>query len=248
MSRGKLIVAWVAAAIGISTALLLGNWQTRRGDAKLILQAQADTAERAEPIEIAPTRAAIEQTEVTLPRRVRISGVFDAAGTVYLDNRTLNGAAGVYVLTPLVIGPELPVVLIDRGWKARNMQDRARVEAPLPPSDRVSIEGLAVARPSMLLELGGKPEHRVPGLWQNLDYAAYEHATGRSVARFVIRQIDDGLGGTARSGVSDGLRREWLRPASGVERHRGYAFQWYSLATLIAVLTILLSWKHRHRR
>lgn len=238
MPRAKLITAWVAAAVGISAAICLGNWQTRRGDVKLMLQAEADAAERAEPIEIAPTRASLEQIASALPRRVRISGAFDASGTVYLDNRMLNSVAGVYVLTPLILGADLPAVLIDRGWKARDMQDRARVEAPLPAAGRVSIEGVAVARPSALLELGGKQEHRVPGLWQNLDYAAYEQATGRSVARFVVRQADGG---------ADGLRREWPRPASGVEKHRGYALQWYSLAGLIAALAFLLSWKYRRR-
>ena len=169
-----------------------------------------------------------------------MSGVFDPAGTVYLDNRPLNGVAGFYVITPLVIGEGLPAVLVDRGWKAHDLQDRARIAAPMPPSGRVSVEGLAVARPSVLLELGGKAEHRVPGLWQNLDYAAYEQATGRSVARFrnpAERPM------TQSGSPPDGLRREWPRPASGVEKHRGYAFQWYSLAVLIAALAVFFGWK-----
>ena len=79
-----------------------------------------------------------------LPRKVRVSGVFDPAGTVYLDSRMLNGVAGFYVITPLVIGEGLPAVLIDRGWKAHDMLDRARIAAAMPPSGRVTVEGLAV--------------------------------------------------------------------------------------------------------
>ncbi len=233
MPRRKLIVAFFAAAIGIATTIALGNWQTRRGDAKLSLQAQADAAERAVPIDIAPSRSSIEDVAAALPRKVRVTGVFDHAGTVYLDNRTLGGVAGFYVITPLVVGDGLPAVLIDRGWHARSMQDRTRVTATLPLPGRIAIEGLAVARPPMLLELGRQPERRVPGIWQNLDYAAYEQATGRRVARFVIRQSGK---------ASDGLRREWPQPASGIEKHRGYAFQWYSLAALIAGLAIWFGW------
>lgn len=239
MPRRKLIVALLAAAIGIATAILLGNWQMRRGDAKLALQAQTDAAEQAAPVDIMPSRSSIENAAAALPRRVRVSGVFDPAGTVYLDNRTLNGVAGFYVITPLVIGEGLPTVLIDRGWRAHDMQDRARVPAAMPPSGRVNIEGLAVARPSVLLELGGKSEHRVPGIWQNLDYTAYEQATGRRIARFVVQVSGNAPGDNAA--VS--LRREWPRPASGVEKHRGYAFQWYSLATLIAALAVFFGWK-----
>ena len=244
MPRRKLIVAFVAAAIGIATAISLGIWQTRRGDAKLALQAQADAAERAPPIDIAPSRLSIESAGTALPRKVRVSGVFDPAGTIYLDNRMLDSAAGFYVITPLVISEGLPAVLIDRGWKAHDMRERARVAAAMPPSGRVSIEGLAVARPSALLELDSKPEHRVPGIWQNLDYLAYEQATGRSVARFVVQQAGEAQSDNA----ADGLRREWPRPASGVEKHRGYALQWYSLAVLIAALAAFFGWKDWRER
>ena len=236
MSRSKLIFALIAAAIGVAAAISLGNWQTRRGHSKLAMQAQADAAERAAPLEIATSRASIENVASGLPRRVRISGVFDASGTILLDNRILGGAAGYYVITPLVIGDGLPAVLIDRGWKARSASDRA--EPAAPPSGPVSIEGLAVARPTALLELGSAPKLEVPGFWQNLDYEAYERATKRSVARFVVRQA-----GAVRNDVADGLRREWLQPGSGVEKHRGYAFQWYALAALIAALAAYFSWK-----
>jgi cytochrome oxidase assembly protein ShyY1 len=155
---------------------------------------------------------------------------------VYLDNRTLDGVAGLYVITPLAIADGLPAVLIDRGWMMRDMHDRQRVSAPPPAAGRVTVEGVAVARPSMLLELGDSSARPVPGLWHNLDYAAYERATGRSVARFVVRQRNE-------SGSSDGLRHQWVQPATGVEKHRGYAFQWYSLAALIAAFATWSSWK-----
>lgn len=242
MQRRKLIFAAIAAVVGIVAAASLGSWQMRRGDAKLALQVQADAAERVEPVVLEPSIASFDKLASLLPRRVRVSGVFDAAGTIYLDNRTLNGVAGVYVLTPLIIARELPAVLIDRGWKARDMQDRTRVDAPAPPAGTVDVEGLAVARPSVLLELGSHPEHRIPGLWQNLDYEAYEQASGRRVARFVIRQAPPGTGSL------DSLRREWPQPADGVDRHRGYAFQWYSLAVLIAALAVGLGWRQWNQR
>ena len=237
MPLSKLIVALIAAAIGVAAAISLGNWQTRRGDAKQALQAQADAAERAAPLEITASRASIENVAAELPRRVRISGVFDSSGTILLDNRMLGGVAGYYVITPLVIGRGLPVVLIDRGWKART--EGQGIDVSLAQAGEVSIEGLAVVRPSALLELGGTPKLEVPGIWQNLDYEAYERAAKRSVARFVVRQANSVRGEQAASG----LRREWPQPASGVEKHRGYAFQWYALAALIAVLATYFGWK-----
>ncbi len=239
MPRRKLIFALIAAVLGFATAVSLGNWQSRRGDAKLALQARADAAEQAAVLDIEPSRQSIENAGARLPRKVRVSGAFDPAGTIYLDNRSLAGVAGYYVITPLVIAAEAPAVLVDRGWKARSAGERAEAAAAPPPAGRVSIEGLAVARPSALFELGAVPKLQVPGIWQNLDYDAYERAAKRSVARFVVRQT----GAVTGSDAVDGLRREWPQPATGVEKHRGYAFQWYALAALIAVLAVYFSWQ-----
>ena len=234
MPRSKLIFAWIAAAIGVAAAISLGNWQTRRGDAKVILQAHADAAERAAPLEVA-SRSSIENIAAGLPRKVRVTGSFDPTGTVLLENRMVNGVAGYQVITPLVIDHGLPAVLIERGWKPRGAAAGADAFPP-PPSGRVTVEGLAVARPSTVLELGGAPKLDVPGSWQNLDYDAYEKVVKRSVARFVVRQA-------ASTEAADSLRREWPQPASGVDKHRGYAFQWYALAGLICALAVYFSWK-----
>jgi cytochrome oxidase assembly protein ShyY1 len=98
---------------------------------------------------------------------------------------------------------------------------------------RVHIEGLAVDHVPRVLELGPHGGS-LRGIWQNLDFTAYEQASGHPVARFVVEQTNE---------TADGLRRVWPRPDTGVERHRGYAFQWYSLALLIAALTLYFGGK-----
>jgi surfeit locus 1 family protein len=44
------------------------------------------------------------------------------------------------------------------------------------------------------------------------------------------------------SAAADGRVREWPAPAAGIDRHRGYALQWYSLAGLAAGLTAWYAW------
>jgi cytochrome oxidase assembly protein ShyY1 len=227
MHRRKQLFALIVAAAGIALTISLGNWQSRRGDAKEALQAEWDAAQRLQPTTLA-SQAALDSVTGALPRRVRLSGVFVPSATVYLDNRMRDGVAGFDLVTPLAIGDALPLVLVDRGWIARDMQDRARMpEAPVPAGE-VVIEGLAVARMPRLLELGGAQERRIPGIWQNLDFETFEQVHGRRVARFVVQQT---------SAAPDDLRRDRPRPATGVEKHRGYALQWYSLAVLIAGLS-----------
>jgi cytochrome oxidase assembly protein ShyY1 len=110
-----------------------------------------------------------------------------------------------------------------------------RTELPRAPvsSGPLLIEGVAVPHVPRVLGLGTQGG-TLRGIWQNLEFEAYERASGRKVARFVVQQTND---------TGDGLRRVWLRPDAGVDKHRGYAFQWYSLAALIAGLTLYFGGK-----
>jgi cytochrome oxidase assembly protein ShyY1 len=159
---------------------------------------------------------------------VRLRGSFVPDATVYLDNRMRESVAGFDVVGAISIGSGFPLVPVDRGWAARDLQDRNRLPAAQAPEGETTIEGLALAGMPRLLELGSEPERRIPGIWQNLDLADFERVLGRRVARFVVQQTSDS---------PDGLRRDRPQPALGVDKHRGYALQWYSLAALIAVLT-----------
>jgi surfeit locus 1 family protein len=38
------------------------------------------------------------------------------------------------------------------------------------------------------------------------------------------------------SNVGDGLSRQWPRVETGVDKHHGYAFQWFALCALAALL------------
>jgi cytochrome oxidase assembly protein ShyY1 len=80
-----------------------------------------------------------------------------------------------------------------------------------------------------LLELAPATALPLPGIWPNLEFEDYERIAGVRVARLVVQQTSDAV---------DGLRRAWPPPASGVEKHRGYALQWYGLAALGAGLTL----------
>jgi cytochrome oxidase assembly protein ShyY1 len=225
--RGRRFLALTAAAAGIALTVSLGNWQMRRGDAKQALQAEWDAAQRGAPVQL-DSQAAIDQVERTLPRRVQLRGSLVPAATVYLDNRMRQGVAGFNVIAAISIGSALPLVPVDRGWAARDPLERARLPAAPAPEADVVIEGLAVAGMPRLLELGSEPERRIPGIWQNLEFDDFERVLGRRVARFVVQQTSE---------LPDGLRRDRPQPSLGVDKHRGYALQWYSLAALIAVLT-----------
>ena len=232
---------WFAVATGVALTLLatsLGNWQTRRGDTKEAIEAQWHNAESARPIEVATLNDATA-VAASLPRRVMLRGTFVPAATVFVDNRTLSGVAGFQVITPLRLEDGTAAVLINRGWAARDARDPARIPDLTTPAGAVPIEGLAVARVPRLLELASTVTPALPGIWPNLEFEDYERAAGFAVARVVVQQTND---------TADGLRRVWPRPAAGVEKHRGYALQWYGLAALSAGLTLYFGGRALRRR
>ncbi|HQR76844.1 MAG TPA: SURF1 family protein [Burkholderiaceae bacterium] len=219
---GAILVGAAVTSLGIA----LGSWQTRRGDEKAALQAQLDAAEAMTPVTV-NSRAEFAQVTAQLPRRVRMQGQFLPERTVFIDNRSLNGVAGFQVVAPLRL-PDGASVLVNRGWIARDARDPSLMPGVVSPTGSLEIEGLAVARVPRLLELAPPPSLRVPGIWPNLEPDDYEQMTGLTVARFVVQQTN---------ASADNLQRVWVRPASGVEKHRGYALQWYGLAALSACLT-----------
>lgn len=232
MLPAKVIVAVLAGVVGVALTTSLGNWQTRRGDEKAARQAQWNDALARAPGLVANGEHAAAVAR-QLPQRVQARGTFVPEATIYIDNRLVDGVAGFQVVTPLAVADGMPWVLVNRGWAPRNMADRE--EVPTAPVSRapVQIEGIAVAHVPRVLELGTEVGS-LRGIWQNLDFDAYERASGHKVARFVVQQTND---------TGDGLRRVWQRPDAGVDKHRGYAFQWYSLAALIAGLTLYFGGK-----
>jgi surfeit locus 1 family protein len=223
----------VAALAVVALTVSLGNWQLRRADEKAALQAGREAALAADPVRIgaAPIDAA-----ALAGQRVVLVGRFEPSGTVFLDNRTRGGVAGFHVLTPLrVIGaagagdPDARHVLVLRGWIARDVADRTRLPALRTPEDTVRVEGLAMTalpQPIVLArdETDPAPDAR---LWQRLELDAYRRWSGLALQPVLVRQT---------SALDDGLARDWAEPGSGVDKHHGYAFQWYALALATALL------------
>lgn len=236
MLTPRVIVALLAGIAGVALTISLGNWQTRRGDEKAARQAQWDEALARAPTPIAGPDDASGVAR-NLPQRVEMNGTLVTEASVYIDNRLVDGVAGFQVITPVAVAEDMPWILVNRGWSARSMADRTRLPAAPIASAPLRVEGIAVPHVPRALEIGerGGP---LGGIWQNLDFEAYERASGRRVARFVVQQTSD---------TGDGLRRVWARPDAGVDKHRGYAFQWYSLAALITVLTLYFGGKALRR-
>lgn len=227
----KFGLALGAGVAGTAIAVAAALWQTQRADDKLALQAQWDAALAARPVLLDANRLA---QGIAVPSRVSLRGEFLPSFTVYLDNRMQDGVAGFRVITPLRLAGAGPLVLVDRGFAARDPVDRTRLPAAPPAIGVVEIDGVAIAHATRSLELGSGPKPGLPGIWQNLDYDDFEAASREPVARLLVLQQSDS---------ADGLRRGFTPPATGVDKHRAYAFQWWAIAALIVGLTLFFGFR-----
>lgn len=225
----------LAAALGVSLTAALGRWQLGRAAEKEALQARIDARAQLPALDARSLQEAVD-LDALLYRRVEAQGEWVAAHTVFLDNRPMNGRAGFYVLTPLRLQGSAAAVLVQRGWVPRNFEDRARVPAVPTAAGVVRVTGHIVPAPSKLYELG---EPGVGPIRQNLDLAQFRVETGLALAPVSIQQ-----GGAA----ADGLARDWPQISTGVDKHYGYAFQWFGLSALIAALYVWFQIVRRFKR
>ncbi len=110
------------------------------------------------------------------------------------------------------------------------------------PDVPVEVTGVALAEEPRLLELSQAGDRSLKGLWQNFDFAAYDKASGIPALPLVLRQDREGSTDADAMAHGDGLSRDWPDRGgvlqSQIDRHHGYAFQWFALAATLATLLL----------
>ena len=225
------VVPCIVAVMVIALGIALAQWQTRRGDEKVGLQARLD-ARGKEPV-MSLGSAPIAPNTIEF-RRVQVKGSYLREWPIYLDNRPHDGIAGFYLLMPFKIAASNLHVLIARGWFPRDPADRTRMPHILVPSGEVVVEGIARRDIGHVMQLGTLDAPKPGAIVQNLDIAEFAASSGLQMAPVLVEQ----------SGASnDGLIRDWPHPATGVERHRAYAFQWYALSLMAFIFFVVTGFK-----
>jgi surfeit locus 1 family protein len=226
----------IAAAITLTATASLGRWQLSRAAQKEALQAEIALQQARPPLDQQAFLSMTRPTEA-LHRPVRLRGLWLAPQTVYLDNRQMHGVPGFYVLTPFAIEGAEQAVMVQRGWIQRNFEDRSRLQPVETPTGLVELEARIEPPPSHLLELAKPPPTAAAQggvgsspIRQNLDLERFRAESGLPL------RIDLSLQQTGKA--TEGLQRDWPAPTLGIEKHYGYAFQWFGLAALVTILYV----------
>jgi surfeit locus 1 family protein len=222
-SRLRFWIVTVATAFTMAVTASLGLWQLDRAAQKLALQAEINERSglsawgNADLLQASDPRAGVY-------RPVALVGEWAPDASVFLDNRQMNARVGFFLVTPLRLEGSERVVLVQRGWVARDFTDRSRVPAIRTPAGQVRVTGRLAPAPGKLYELG---EAGSGPIRQNIDLPAFARETGLPLLDVSVQQSGE---------ASDGLLREWPEVALDVSKHHGYAFQWFALCALAGIL------------
>ena len=227
----KRLPDYLPYAVGALFVLLfaaLGVWQIDRGLQKRAMQVDFDSQ--------SSFASWFDGMDVQSFQKLRATGMFDTDRQFLLENIIVNSRYGYYVITPLVVAEDEPVLLVNRGWIERTAQefDASTIEFTAP---RVTVRGRAGSLPRAGYRMGeailpgaGWP---MPAVYPTLDELA--EALGRPVQPFVLLMDpqDD-----------YGYRRDWMPEEIGPSRHFGYALQWFAMGVVLAGLLV---WNYRKK-
>ena len=236
-ARFWLLTASAVLVAGVTFSL--GQWQLRRAAQKQNLQL-AIKAQSNQSVLTAADLAAFQNPQDAVHRRATLKGVWRAEHTVFLDNRQMNGKTGLIAITPLVLDGTGQVILVQRGWALRNFADRTKLPDIQTPAGPVTVRGRIAPPPSKLYEFKGVDSGRIR---QNIDISAFSREIVLPLVAVSMVQIGP---------ANEGLLRDWAAPNTGIDKHYGYAFQWFGLCALVVGLyvwfQIIYPWRIKRKQ
>jgi cytochrome oxidase assembly protein ShyY1 len=223
----------IATVLLVALGIALGNWQERRAAQKIAVKQRLAQRSAEAPLLLGPIPTPLEPLEF---RRVRVTGQFLANWPVFLDNRPYRGRSGFYLVMPFKIAGSDTYVLVARGWLPRDVALHDKLPAYATPPGQVSIDGVVTGSPGRVLQLGTPAPLRPNAIVQNVDVQGFAQASGLKLQPFFVEQAGAGQQG-------DGFVRDWPAPSLGIEKHQGYAFQWYALAVMAFLFFVITGFR-----
>ena len=203
----------------------LGVWQLDRLHQRRAANAETMTARAAPPVTLT---VGVSPPESLAERRVAAEGRYDQERDVIIRGEALQGSPGVFVVTPLLLGPEGPAVLVKRGFLPAPDAVTVNLEGLHEPGE-VTVRGIALPVPS---GSGAPIEHGGRTTWRRLDLAALRARLPYELLPVYIQQIPD-------SSLPRFPRR--VAPAPIDEGpHLSYAIQWFLFAGMAGAFAVLV--------
>jgi len=221
----SLIVATLALLIS------LGFWQLDRANEKRAIENQIARANSGDVERI----NSVEFLKEKEYYHVRLQGAYIDDKQFIYDNQIVDQISGYYVLTPLVLKGDSKAILINRGfipWNGR--RDKL---ADIDVGAKLTEVKVQISKPVRRMELEeSKTTGEFPVLIQALDLDEMSTIAALDFVSVV---------GLLSPESEGGFVRQWEPYTGSIERHIGYAVQWFLMALVLAFIGIRLALKQR---
>ena len=227
---------FIPAFLIITTLVLLislGFWQLDRADEKRAIEDQIASANSGD-VELVTSVEFLKDKEYY---HVRLQGSYVGDKQFIYDNQIVDQISGYYVLTPFILKDTSKAVLINRGfipWGGR--RDKL---ANVDIGEKTTEVKVQISIPVKRMELKvSETTGDFPVLIQALDLGEMSTIASLDFASVV---------GLLNPESENGFVRKWEPYTGSIERHIGYAIQWFLMALVLAFIGIRLAIKQRKK-
>ena len=211
----------------------LGFWQLERADEKRGIEASIKQANTGS-VELIRKEEGLQSKEYY---EVRLQGKYLSDKQFIYDNQIVDQVSGYYVLTPYALEGQSKAILINRGFIPWNGRRDKLADIVIGQETReIKVQ---ISKPIKRMEL--KPSEvgiQFPALIQSIDL---QDMADRAKVDFssVIGLLD--------ASASNGFIRKWEPYTGSIEKHIGYAVQWFLMALVLAIIGIRIAIKQRKK-
>jgi surfeit locus 1 family protein len=232
MIKRSFILPGVLISLTVWGLLSLGFWQLDRADEKLAIESAIVVAQ-SNPAQLVDANEILDKEE---HYRVLLSGYFDTNKQFIYDNQIIKGNAGYYVLTPFVLNAKT-AILVNRGFVPWHGKRDELVDIEIDSQTRTIQVGLI--RPKQRIELKQQEIGTTfPILIQSLDLDQLSQLSSYQIIP-MLAQLD--------IKARDGFYRQWKPFYGSVDKHLGYALQWFLMALVLSIIAIRLLIKNSRK-
>ena len=211
----------------------LGFWQLDRADQKRTIEASIQKANTG------VVELIVNQNELLSKEyyEVRLQGSYISDKQFIYDNQIVNQVSGYYVLTPFVLKGQPNAVLVNRGFIPWNGRRDKLADIDVDSASReIKVQ---VSNPIKRIELKTSDiSNQFPVLIQAIDFDVIEEISSTSFVD-VIGLLDPSS--------DDGFVRKWEPYTGSIEKHIGYAIQWFLMAFVLGIIGIRIGLKQRKK-
>lgn len=229
-------VFWLIITLIVFSLLInLGLWQSSRAIEKEQRLSRITSLNTTSPISLQQV-VSLSNTENINDFPVQASGSFVAEKIFLLDNQVSGGRLGYQVLQ--ILTTEKNAVLVNLGWVQGSIN---RQELPEISGYRGEVSFASKVRlvePNIQLMAQDFSSFQWPLRVQQIELDKFSVLLDKPLLPFVLYVNETEL---------IGYKKDWQAIVMPPEKHRGYAFQWFSLAIAWLVLMCWAAYSQRNK-